>query len=60
MNNQAFAGSTYNLQEIANILGISKERVRQIENQAIKKLRHPTFRKKWNEIIETVQYIQSN
>lgn len=60
MKNQMFAGSTYTLQEIANILGISRERVRQIEVQAIKKLRHPTFRKKWNEIIDSAQNIQKS
>ena len=31
----------YTLQEIADALGITRERVRQIEAQAIKKLRHP-------------------
>lgn len=55
MKNQLFNGNTYTLQEIANILGITRERVRQIEVQAIKKLRHPTFRKKWNEIIDTIK-----
>ena len=29
------------LEEVAKIIGISKERVRQIEQMAIKKLRHP-------------------
>ncbi len=58
MEKQLFNRNTYTLQEIANILGITRERVRQIETQAIKKLRHPTFRKKWNEIIDSTQNIQ--
>jgi len=33
--------SEYTLEEISKPLGISKERVRQIENSALKKLRHP-------------------
>ena len=36
----------YTFEEIARILGISKERVRQIEAQAIKKLRAPQTGKK--------------
>lgn len=34
------------LEEIAKIMGISKERVRQIENQALKKLKHPQVSRK--------------
>lgn len=33
------------LEEIAKLLGISKERVRQIEKMAIKKLKHPKVSK---------------
>ena len=32
---------SYSLQEIAQKLGISRERVRQIEQMALKKLKHP-------------------
>jgi len=38
---EAGNGSDFTLQEIADILGITRERVRQIESSAIKKLRHP-------------------
>jgi len=34
-------GSEYSLEEVAKVLGITKERVRQIEQMAIKKLKHP-------------------
>jgi len=37
------------LQEIALLLGVSKERVRQIEEMALKKLRHPKNSKKIRE-----------
>jgi RNA polymerase primary sigma factor len=46
-------GDSYTLQEIANMLGVTRERARQIEMQALKKLKHPRFRKQWNEIMET-------
>lgn len=59
MKNQFFNGNTYTLQEIANRLGITKERVRQIEVQAIKKLRHPMMRKRWEEVVESVNEVKS-
>ena len=31
----------YTLEEIGEVLGVTRERVRQIETKAIKKLRHP-------------------
>lgn len=40
------------LNEIANILGITKERVRQIEQMALKKLRHPKVSKELREYLE--------
>jgi RNA polymerase primary sigma factor len=43
----------HTLEEIAGKLGITRERVRQIEQQALKKLKHPKFRKKWQDILET-------
>lgn len=59
MKNQLFNENTYTLQEIANRLGITKERVRQIEVQAIKKLRHPMMRKRWEEVVESLNEAKS-
>jgi len=36
----------YTLEEIAKILGITRERVRQIETQALKKLKSPNIGRK--------------
>ncbi len=38
---EAIGGSDYTLEEIAKSMGITRERVRQIEQAAIKKIRHP-------------------
>ncbi|WP_298790817.1 sigma factor-like helix-turn-helix DNA-binding protein [uncultured Campylobacter sp.] len=48
------------LKEIAQILGLSTERVRQIERSALAKLAHPRNRKKWEEIKETMAMIQKD
>jgi len=40
------------LQEIGNILGVSRERIRQIEAQALEKLRQPSRRKLLESLIE--------
>lgn len=40
---------SYSLEEIAQKLGISRERVRQIEQMALKKLKHPKISKKLKE-----------
>ena len=36
---------TKTLEEVGHMLGVTRERIRQIENKAIRKLRHPTRRK---------------
>lgn len=41
------------LEEIAIVLGVTRERVRQIEMNALKKLKHPSLRDKWREVLET-------
>lgn len=53
----SYNGSTYTLQEIANLLGVTRERARQIEMQALKKLKHPRFRKQWEEITESMDLV---
>ena len=40
------------LQEIGSLLGVTRERIRQVEEGAIKKLRHPTTGKKLLELQE--------
>ena len=37
-----YDGQTYTLEEVARIFGLTRERIRQIENKAIRKLRHPS------------------
>jgi DNA-directed RNA polymerase sigma subunit (sigma70/sigma32) len=40
------------LEEIAGILGLSRERVRQIEMQALRKIRNPLISRKLREYLE--------
>lgn len=37
---------TYTLREVGEKLGVTRERIRQIEGKALKKLRHPRYRRK--------------
>ena len=37
-----FPGRTLTLEQIGKVMGVSRERVRQIEAQALRKLRHPS------------------
>ena len=41
-----YAGRTHTLEEVGQIFGVTRERIRQIENKAIRKLRHPSRAKK--------------
>ena len=41
-----YDGRTHTLEEVAQIFGVTRERIRQIENKAIRKLRHPSRAKK--------------
>ena len=43
---------------IAKRLGVTKERVRQLELHALRKLRHPKNNKAWHEIFETIAMIE--
>lgn len=54
-NTSSFSGDTYTLQEIADTLGVTRERARQIEMQAVKKLKHPKLRAQWENIIDSVR-----
>lgn len=54
-NTSSFSGDTYTLQEIADTLGVTRERARQIEMQALKKLKHPKLRAQWENIIDSVR-----
>jgi len=38
------------LEEIAAVMGVSRERVRQIEAHALRKLRHPSRMQRFNEL----------
>ena len=41
-----YDGRTHALEEVGQIFGVTRERIRQIENKAIRKLRHPSRAKK--------------
>jgi RNA polymerase primary sigma factor len=41
-----FDGQAYSLQEVGRKVGVTRERVRQIESQALNRLRHPSIRRK--------------
>ena len=46
------------LDAVAKKLGVTKERVRQLEAHALRKLRHPKNNKAWREIFETIAMIE--
>ena len=41
-----YDGRTHTLEEVGQIFGVTRERIRQIENKSIRKLRHPSRAKK--------------
>ena len=41
-----YDGRNHTLEEVGQIFGVTRERIRQIENKAIRKLRHPSRAKK--------------
>ena len=41
-----YDGKTHTLEEVGQIFGVTRERIRQFENKAIRKLRHPSRAKK--------------
>ncbi len=41
-------GRGYTLEEIASVAGVTRERIRQIEARALKKLRHPEKTKQFD------------
>ncbi len=51
MAQSKYRSGDYTLDEIAKHLGITRERVRQIEQAALKKLRHPKVGKKLREYL---------
>ena len=59
-NKSAFTGDDYTLQEIADKLGLTRERVRQIEMSALKKLKHPKLRAQWGDVIDSVHDINDS
>jgi RNA polymerase primary sigma factor len=46
-----FDGQTYTLEEVGRRMGVTRERVRQIETQALNRLRHPSIRRKLHDYL---------
>ena len=47
-----YDGRTHTLEEVGQIFGVTRERIRQIENKAIRKLRHPSRSSKLKDYLE--------
>jgi RNA polymerase primary sigma factor len=45
-------GKTYTLEEVGNKLGVTRERIRQIEVQALGRLRHPTHARRLRDFLK--------
>lgn len=56
----AYGRNAMSFEAIGKKLGISKERARQIFNNAIRKLRHPMFRKEAMGLLDTLAEIEKN
>ena len=46
-----FDGQAYTLEEVGRKMGVTRERVRQIESQALNRLRHPSIRRKLHDYL---------
>ena len=46
-----YDGRTHTLEEVGKTFGVTRERIRQIENKAIRKLRHPSRAKRIKDFI---------
>ena len=44
-------GKTYTLEEVGQKLGVTRERIRQIEVQALGRLRHPAYARKLRDFL---------
>jgi len=44
-------GQPYTLEQIAKVAGVTRERIRQIEARALKKLRHPERTKHFDQVL---------
>jgi len=55
MAHPKYRSGDYTLEEIAAYLGITRERVRQIEQVALKKLRRPEIGKKLRDYLDVTQ-----
>jgi RNA polymerase primary sigma factor len=45
-------GQAYTLEQVGRKMGVTRERVRQIESQALNRLRHPSIRRKLHDYLD--------
>ena len=45
-------GKIYTLEEVGDMFGVTRERIRQIEAKALRKLRHPSRSKKVKDFLD--------